>query len=94
MNNIENIDGEGKKVFKYDSRSNWVQIEFKQLKKADKFRLYNSSGKPILIKNQEIYVAHSDAYQTKGKWTMEVSILNPNLEAEIKTSKRFSDKEG
>lgn len=94
MNETARINGQKKKVFRYEQIGRWIEVAFRQLKKGDKFRIYNLDGEPILINSQEIYIAYSDACQAHGEWTVEVHIAKNVLKTEKYTPKWFLDIKG
>lgn len=53
--------------------NNWEEIKFKELKKDDKFRVYDLSGKmSINDKGKSIFIAMNDAFidDKNNQWTI------------------------
>ena len=50
---------------------NWVNIEFKELKNGDKFKLFEFNGEEIKDENTE-FIAISDAYLYSEIWTINI----------------------
>lgn len=63
-----------RKVQKRDPNLYWHDIEFKELKNGDIFRMFESTGGPVLDKNGNWeFVANCDAYLNEdGIWTIEI----------------------
>lgn len=63
-----------RKVQKRDPNLYWHDIEFKELKNGDIFRMFEPTGEPVLDKNGNWeFVANCDAYLNKnGIWTIEI----------------------
>lgn len=93
MDETAHIDGQGKKVFRYEQTGSWIKVEFRQLKKGDKFRIYNKDGEPVLIDSQEVFIAFSNACCVKSRWKIEVTIIKNNVKSEIYTPKWFFEKQ-
>lgn len=44
----------------------WTDVEFKEIKAGDRFRLFRSTGEPVVDKNgKSEFIAKSDPYITK-----------------------------
>ena len=51
------------------------EIEFKYIKKGMKFKLFESTGEPVLFSEESIFTAQSDAYLNNfGIWEVETDI--------------------
>ncbi|MFO7963516.1 MAG: hypothetical protein R6U50_06320 [Desulfobacterales bacterium] len=68
---LKDID-DSKKVFKDMGMNKWREVNLPALKKGDRFRVYTKVGRPLELGGEETLVAHSDAYQVDGVWTIEV----------------------
>jgi hypothetical protein len=53
-----------RRVEKYIPSLEYIEIQFKDLKKGDEFRLFESTGEPVVWDGETEFVAESDAYQT------------------------------
>lgn len=58
-----------RKVQKQDTNSNWHDIDFKDLKENDIFRMFEPTGEPVVGNHGTTeFVAYSDAYIKDDLW--------------------------
>jgi hypothetical protein len=62
-----------RRVQKQDPTLYWHDIEFKELKDGDIYRMFESTGEPVKDNNGETeFVADSDAFEKDGVWTIAI----------------------
>ena len=62
-----------RKVQRRDANLYWHDIDFKELKDADIFRMFEPTGEPVSDKNGETeFVAHCNAYIKDEVWTINI----------------------
>lgn len=71
MDNTEDLPSELRTVEVLRS-GEWVQIQLKEIKDGEVFRMFNPDGSPVVWDDEEIFVAQGEPYVTphNNRWAI------------------------
>ena len=62
-----------KRIVEVYSNGTWIQTEFENLRKDDRFRLFESDGERVVDdKDKSEWVASSDSFMKHGDWIVNI----------------------